>query len=392
MKKISAGVWIASIVLFVAGQLIAPPQYAENVDTAWWGSFFGFVVVIGIISFIVMAITGIHGLFKRKEKTKIKNHKYNFSIKHIFIRTTLAFLLTLLFGVSMLPFMTDATGLLNEQRAAIGDQNIVRVVMLWWLFVALTSIVAFTKRRFRLTAIILIILGVFGSGLFLVLKMYDRNDYRCNKATEYAMPSEFSRSLDLLSQRLGIDQYATGTVYQSAFNFRNCINIRYSNTAGEIAGAEGMFFLSDPTLQNLEIVVDPKYKDYDDLTIATLLMHEITHAGQYINDIINNTEKECYDAEAEAFTSQVYFLNLLNKEEYRSVNTRVIDDIEANPQFEILAGISSVQTVVYDSCIELKTKGIMTDEQFNSCYWDGTKNVIKDFIISDGIYKDQCGY
>lgn len=392
MSKIIFGViWIVSLVLFFVGQLVAPPNYADSIQTSWWGNFFGIVVLVGIISFIGMCVMFIRGLFTDKKK-QVKTKKYDYSIKHLSVRFLLAILLTIIFAVAMLPFMTDATGLLYQQRASIGDQNMTRVVMLWWLFTILTGVITFAKKRFRLSAVILIIFGILGSGLYLTIKAYDRNAYQCNRANPYILPNEFTRSLDLISQRLGIDEYAQGTLYQTAFNFRNCINVRYAETANEIVGAEGMFLLTDPTLQNLEIIVDPRYKEYDDITISTLLIHEVTHAGQYINDIINGTEKECYDAEAEAFTAQAYFLNQLNKEEYRSVNTRVIDDITANPQFETLVQISEIQSQVYDSCINLKANGIMTDDQFNSCYWDGTKNKIREFIVSEGIYEDQCGY
>src|SRR5690606_18327515 len=123
----------------------------------------------------------------------------------------------------------DASGLMFEQRAAIGGQNMIRAVVLWGLFTTIVCLFTFWRKHFRMVSILLIACWVLGSGLVLAINMFDANEYRCSRATPYTMPSEFNRSLDLIAQRTQVDtELATGTIWQSVYNFRNCLNIQYA--------------------------------------------------------------------------------------------------------------------------------------------------------------------
>jgi hypothetical protein len=160
---------------------------------------------------------------------------------------------------------------------------------------------------------------------------------------------------------------------------------------GILAGEQkDCFFAEDPSLQDLKILISPDYKTYDDLTISTILIHELTHVGQYINETANKTKSDCFGSEAEAFTSQAIFLSQLNKEEVRSIYSRIRENVNANPAFAILLGIEQTQGEAYNACLTLKKANNLTDQQFNECVWTGTKNKLEVEIKADSFYQEQC--
>jgi hypothetical protein len=67
IKWVFFSVWILSIVAFVVGQFLAPPNYASLPNNPW-GNLFGTSFVLGIISFILMLVFFIMG--ERQYKTK----------------------------------------------------------------------------------------------------------------------------------------------------------------------------------------------------------------------------------------------------------------------------------------------------------------------------------
>lgn len=323
-----------------------------------------------------------------EEKTKKK--KFNLSFKRIVSRLFLTGVMGIIFGIAMIPFLRVADNLLFQQKAAIGSQNIIKMIVLWGLFTLIVSLFTFWKKRFRMVSVLLIICWfisiVFGG--FLLMK--DQSSLACKRATPYVLDSEFNRVLDLIAQRLDIEKNY-GTYWGNAFNYRNCIDVQYSDKSKEL-GAEGLFFAEDPSLQDLKILISPDYKTYDDLTISTILIHELTHVGQYINETVNKTKSDCFGSEAEAFTSQAIFLSQLNKEEVRSIYSRIRENVNANPAFSILLGIEQTQGEAYNACLTLKKANNLTDQQFNECVWTGTKNKLEVEIKADKFYQEQCAH
>jgi len=288
--------------------------------------------------------------------------------------------------------MTIANGLLYEQRAAIGGQNMVRMVVLWGIFTLIVSLFTFWKKRFRMVSIFLVVCWFISIASYLILGMYDANNYRCNKATPYSMPNEFNRSLDLIAQRMGVDNTGRNTLWQTIFNFRNCLDIQYTDADDKSIEA---YFLypsesNQKELQDLKILVNPSYKDFDDLTLATLLAHEIVHAGQYIDQVINKTEYGCYEKEAKAFSAQHAFILSLNQEEQRSIYARLREDASKNPTLEILILTGQRGNESAQACVELQKKNNLTNEQTNECSWQGLENKLLQDIKEDQYYQKQC--
>lgn len=315
--------------------------------------------------------------------------KYNLSPKRVLSRTALTILVSIIFFIAMFPFMRIANGLLYEQRAAIGAENMFRVVVLWAIFTSLFSFITFWKKRFRMTSIFLIVCWVLGTAFYLLIHFGGDND-RCNRSYPYEMPGEFNRALDLIAQRMDIENNY-GNIQGYAFLFRNCLNIQYADMLSE---EEGLFLVSDSEPQNLKILVKDEYRSYDDLTIATLLMHELTHAGQYLWEHVYNENGEevrsCVDQEAQAFVSQQILMGYFNEEERRSIFARIAQDVDSNPAFPILLQLDEITGESYNACLNIKDQNNLTDEQFNQCVWTGAENNIKAVIEEDSYYKNQC--
>lgn len=396
MKKQIFGVlWFLCVVTFVVGQLLAPPDY-HLIPNNPWGNLFGASVVLGIIFFVLAVIFFVKDFGNRKnelKKTESKNLKYDLSIKRLSSRVVLTGIVGIIFGVAMFPFLRVADGLLYEQRAAIGDQNMIKAVILWGIFTLIVTLYTFWKKHFRMVSVLLIVCLVISVAFLLMINMYSANNYRCDRANPHSMPGEFNRALDLISQRTGVDS-STGsnTIWQTVFNFRNCLDIQYSDINDKEIEAyfEYPSERSQSNLQNLKIIINPSYKNFDDLTLATLLSHEIVHAGQYINEVITKESLGCYEKEAKAFTAQHAFILSLNEEEQRSIYTRLRDDASKNPTIAIFLLTGERGNEATQACMELQKKNNLSDEQTIKCSWEGLENKLLVDIQEDPYYQKQC--
>lgn len=320
-----------------------------------------------------------------------KTKRFNLSIKRLISRFGLTFILGVLFGIAMIPFLQTADGLYDTQQAAIGNQNLLRMIALWGLFTLVVSIISFSKKRFRMTSVLLMLCWILSILFYFGLKIRDTTNeiLVCNKPQPYSMNSEFDRALNHIAQRMDITD-KTGTYLSVAFQNRNCINIQYDNENAVIGSAEGVFIENDPTIQNLQILLSPTYQSLDDLSLSLVLVHELSHVGQYIDGINTDNENSCFDNEAEAFMTQAIYFNQLNEEERRSIYSRLRDNIELNPSFPIVLLFEEHGSQVYTSCSALKTTNLLTDEQFNNCYWEGLRNKILSDIKGSDYYIKQC--
>lgn len=390
MKKwIFLAIWIVCCVVFVSGQLIAPPDY-HLIPNNPWGKVFGTSVAVGILSFILFLIfVFTEKKHKSIQKSAKKNRKYNLSASRIASRFILTGVIGIIFGIAMFPFLTVADGLLYQQKVAIGEDNMIRAVALWGIFTLIITLFTFWKKRFRMVSVLLIGCWALALALLLTILMLDRNNYSCKRSSPMSLPQEVNRSLDLISQRMGIDETASGTVLQSAFNYRNCLNIQYSEDVN--AEEEGYFIFDEASdLQDLQVFISPSYKNYDDLTLATLLVHELVHVGQLVNKVTMDIETECFASEAQAFVSQSIFTNQLNEEERRSIYTRLADDVEKNPIFSTTLLADQRVNESYEACLQLQESNNLTDQQLNECTWTGAQNKIELDVRENPYYQQQC--
>lgn len=95
--------------------------------------------------------------------------EYKFSLGHLILRVLLAGILSVGFFILMFPFLQRAGGLPFEDRARIGEINMWRIVFFYGFFSGIFVFIAFWRKIFRLTALILIIFWLAGSSLVLLV-------------------------------------------------------------------------------------------------------------------------------------------------------------------------------------------------------------------------------
>jgi hypothetical protein len=328
---------------------------------------------------------------KNKESQKIKN-KYNLSFDRIASRLFLAIVIGFLLKTAITPFMDKTNDLLFAQQTILENQNFLKEVILLGVFVLIILLFTLLKKHFRMVGFFLVLYWFANFSLFAIRGMYEANSYICKRTDPYSMPNEFNRSLDLIAQRMDIDDTAKGTVWQSAFNFRNCLNIQYLETDG--SGAEAYFL--HPTeknlesLQNLKIMVNPSYKNFDDLTLAALLSHEIVHIGDYINEVTIKTNFSCYEQEARAFVAQHAFIISLNEEEQRSIYSRLRDNVDKNPTFKIILLTAQRAEESVEDCAKLQKQNQLTNEQTIKCGWNELESKLLKDVQENPYYQQQC--
>lgn len=320
-----------------------------------------------------------------------KPKRFNLSIKRLISRFFLTGVFGIIFGIAMMPFMRTAQPGENfAHKVVIGGENMTRAVVLWGIFTLIVVLFTLWRKHFRMVSVFLVICWLVSILFVGSMAASEQSKLTCKRTAPYVLDNEFNRVLDLISQRMRVDSMR-GSYLQDAYNFRSCLNIQYSTQTKDL-GAEGLFFAEDPTLQNLKILVNPDYKNYDDLTISTILIHEITHVGQYVNRKSRNIPYNCYRDEAEAFTAQTVFLNQLNPEEVRSIFSRIRENAKANPAFEILLEVFKTEGESYSACDKLRITNNLSREQFSECVWTGTTNKIEAQIRADEGYREQCSY
>lgn len=322
----------------------------------------------------------------------MKHKRFNFGVKHLFVRLLLTFVSILLIAFITFPFLTQATNLTFEQKASIGGANIWKIAMIYSILALPTALIMFWKKRFRLTAVLLMIAWVCGMSLvgFIVIRDKDATPLggkECVRNEPYEMPSEIRRALNLLWERGGVAERKYIGHFNYLVNYWNCIDIKYADIKSKEKDTEGLFFNDKSTLDHLQIEIDSSYKDFDDLTIALLLAHELKHAEQFLLAHKTNIKQSCVNQEAEAFTLQRQYFSNFNKEEQRSVTARMAQNINLNPIFLVLNSIFAQDSQISSIC----QKYMPNEQSFNKCYWERVQSFTEAQVRDNPHYQKQCG-
>jgi hypothetical protein len=159
------------------------------------------------------------------------------------------------------------------------------------------------------------------------------DNFLCNRKEPYEMPEEIKRALSLRKQRLeeatrNDAGYLMADILGPAFvklddQYRNCYNIQYGDLR-LVGGAEGVFWFDDKVSSpnNLQITIDNIYKFNDDLLLAIVLQHEISHAWEFIQEEKSGIKHTCIEKEQVAFMSESLFIRTLNQGEKDSLYQR----------------------------------------------------------------------
>lgn len=232
----------------------------------------------------------------------------------------------------------------------------------------------------------------------------------CPRTTPYEMKPEFERGISLLYQRID-ENKGNSTVPEDLkptidkfLQIRNCLNVQYDETSSD-DDAEG-YFVFDPesSVDNLQIYVNKKYSDYDDALTALLLAHEVTHATQFVDFKINNSDISCVDKEIEAIRMEFRLLRSFKYSENTSIKSRIAYEQEIgnrigrlNIRMEI-AGLNSVSQL-----LDLQDEILNVCDKENDKRSDANKinifecagkietKYIREYVVSNPFYQEECG-
>ncbi len=210
----------------------------------------------------------------------------------------------------------------------------------------------------------------------------------CSRSEMYPMSAEFQRALSLIIQRYAENNDPNINLYSKMLN---CVNVQFGDTLKDKAEGFFIFDVNNSSVDKLDIYVDASYTDYDDLTTAFLLSHELTHAKQFVNGKIYGKKLSCVNQEVEAFLQQLIFQSYLNSEEQRSLVTRAEQLNNKNPQlkwFVTLLDLSweaTIQVAGYPSSDKVYSQEEKTQ------YREILTSKIRQMITSNPYYQQQCG-
>lgn len=183
--------------------------------------------------------------------------------------------------------------------------------------------------------------------------LFPNIDVYCPNTKPYSLNPEFERALSLIGQRMGDQNTKYTDEFTTAFKkIRNCLNVRYATASDTLGDANGYFsFKEGQSPKELDIVVSPKYEAKDDLLTAVLLIHEVSHAYDYVWGLHSGTPVGCYETEARAFFAENALFVSLNKEERYSIVTRATqgyssDAADVVRTFLTTAGANSMDNIM----------------------------------------------
>lgn len=214
----------------------------------------------------------------------------------------------------------------------------------------------------------------------------------CSRTVMYDMPPEFQRALSLIIQRYSKKPDPSFETYKK---MANCVNVQYSDIHSSQESTEGYFVfdIEHSSLERLNIYVDNTYSNYDDLTTAFLLSHELTHALQYVGEVVYNKKLSCVDKEAQAFEQQLFFQNYLNEEESKSIVARAEKADNNNPQ---LRGFVALIDYSWEAILEVNggrrpLANRTYSKEETTQYQKLLEDKIRNMIVTNPAYKSQCG-
>lgn len=251
------------------------------------------------------------------------------------------------------------------------------------------------KRFIRWNPRIFIVIIIFILAFVYFISPKVTNKTLCPRTGYYNMPEEFKRSLSLIMQRMKTDENEVSPKnqedgFKKSGKVGYCLDIQYADLSS--FSAEGIFFMDENSKPDrLKIYVDQNYKQNDDLLIALLLEHEVTHALQYYDDLLgennfpfpnkqNTPENNCYDKEIEAFLMQYVLFTSFKDEEIKSLIYRLQQSPYSNDSYANL-----IKIVQFTEDAYLKCGSYQSD-----CSVKAMLGKITDYVKSSPFYQKQC--
>jgi hypothetical protein len=221
----------------------------------------------------------------------------------------------------------------------------------------------------------------------------DTYNQTCTRTARLPNEPQYDRALSIIHQRVKED-IEWWEIYgdknsSDKKGFRvfpaqltNCIKVIEKDISD--TGAEGYFTFDSKSIKPnyFPMIIDKSYFFMDDIVIALLLTHEMTHVQQYIDSINGKSKLSCVDKEVEAFMAQLDFYVILNMGEESSIYNRIHGEEDLSPQ---LAIIDTMTTINRESGC-----GLEGDDLGTKCRVDNLRKQLETMIAEDDFYMKQC--
>ena len=209
----------------------------------------------------------------------------------------------------------------------------------------------------------------------------------CKKPNKKINP-KFNRSINLIKQRLE----AAGHNSNFINNLDGCIDIQYSDLNYKIVGdkIEGKFKTTPANSINnfdediVKISIDNSYQDKDELLLAFVLIHELTHAKQYFNFKKDWILKNCLNREAESFNMEITLFSALNSDEQKFLLAEIRNAKNSDSNLNSLKKLLDISLKSLTSCQK------MNDEEMLKCFERNNLKSIKALLLLNKQYIAQC--
>jgi S1-C subfamily serine protease len=160
---------------------------------------------------------------------RIKINKFAFSAKSLFLNLLLTGILTVCFLFLTFPFLEKTEELSLRQTIFIGQANLWRVVFFFGFFTSITIFFTLLKNKFRLTALLLVLMWIIGTSLvFIISNANSQSNQTSNLSqTDIVNPSKCNEQETLIKAKnctllvLADDWYGSGFSIEPGYIITN---------------------------------------------------------------------------------------------------------------------------------------------------------------------------
>lgn len=216
----------------------------------------------------------------------------------------------------------------------------------------------------------------------------------CTRTTRLENKPVYDRALSFIGEKYSLwdKEYLNGEESYSYFPSQlvNCIKINEGNLRNTTGGEGYFIFNGDEIKENyFPITVDQDYSYNDEAVNALLLIHEITHVQQYIDSFNKGIKLSCLDMEVDAFYTQLRFYSFQFPETRKSMDLRIQNDKDLNPQLQIIKNIQDQMWLNFDERTNgfFNSSGKSDHEKYLENF---DKNIIKKLLLKNDSYKEEC--
>lgn len=199
----------------------------------------------------------------------------------------------------------------------------------------------------------------------------------CRRIKSYDLHPEFQRAISLLIQRYSNSPHIKEEDKSIYKNMQNCVYLEYRDFKGAREDQEAWFLPLESNNNKLVIQVDETYSQMDDLSIAFVLSHELTHAKQFLQ----KSTVDNINSEIEAYKNQLIFASQLNTEELISLEQRLSAGSQ-NTQIQILNELWKASSISIRSC-GIKVLNNISKNDLN-CFSSELDKNIRKLVIQAG--------